>query len=1205
MNLTKTQWPLGWVPDADPVNGDPNCLIRMDNLQQDEYGVLSLVRPIRQVTPGAFSDYVDQIYSKLIGSNEVLWASIGGNSTQIVRSNLGDFSDTVTVGGGGGGRTFFGDCLGQTLILSGSQRLKDDLTQTLLYPLGLQTCPKPLVQGLSQATLAFYASNFSNYVVQRVTGTWQMVEGISFVPFGTAADGIHILATADTLRAIALLNIPVTNTYAVDSVIANQPANDSIQVTITPDDSSQVKKIRLTFLMDAFDMYYYEWDGKVLNQGLSQQTTLSINRGAFKRFAATAPDLDWSKINQIQVSIETLSSIHVAIGFVGVIGGGHGPLNGVYQYIAVAIRDNGSYQAKSPCSIATAPVTIINGAATLNVFGADLQATEIWYFRISVAGTQLNLPSNLDSYLRVGVSKPGVQFIDKVSDTDAILLDIELNPFLLSLYPLTDGNGITEPIIGVEGIYNERMIYLTPTSVLISDPLDPDAVDSRYTIKVESDPTEGNLWLKKLTNNVLILGTNKDLYEISGTLLPLPDGTLDATIIKIGEKYPPLTTDCCAITGGGIAYVASDGIRVTSGSNSQLISPQLKLLFQGESRAGFAPVVISRFSDFRIAAGKTKLLCIFPLQDGTRQLLIYDFILQTWRIQITNPVTVYATQKDRVLLGYNNTGNVGGSGQIFELDAAGALSGFLDTSGNSIVGFQVNFTTVYDHNQQPRNRKDTFTLKLTLDTGGRTVSVYTGIDGGAFAFVQDISATGLTTIYIPMNAFTLGKRYAFKIVDRNYLTKFRLYELTLEYDPRPEQLDYLRIQPSNLGTITRKRFTNYAFVIDTLGNPITFTPLVDNSNAVTPANSTVNTQVKQTFIHYFTEETLGTDISGILSGGVFEFYGLNTEEIVSEKLPVPTEFLVIPPNDYGSPHRKRHSSYKFQINTRGKDVLFTPILDGLSYEARVFNTTTKRTVEYFFETYRGDIIGIDIGGSLSALQGTPFEFYGVVIPEEVEVLPARLEYLRIPNNNFGYAARKRVRTLPLVIDTYGQGVLFTPIVDGLAQNNSTLLVSVGKTTLFHYFIDDSFGIDYGGQLVAQNGQPFEFYELGKPEDVEVLPVAKRYDQIGPLRWDKIAKIFDIRIRLIMTGSTTSIPIKIGGNDNFTVPANIGPYLYDSSFPVNPLRDQIYEIQLPKSVNTDIFRLILGPTTDPFHRFDVQIRVSLSGMESDSQWIPIR
>jgi hypothetical protein len=258
-------------------------------------------------------------------------------------------------------------------------------------------------------------------------------------------------------------------------------------------------------------------------------------------------------------------------------------------------------------------------------------------------------------------------------------------------------------------------------------------------------------------------------------------------------------------------------------------------------------------------------------------------------------------------------------------------------------------------------------------------------------------------------------------------------------------------------------------------------------------------------------------------------------------------------------------------------------------------------VEYFFTV---DTIGIDIGGTLAA-SSTPFEFYGVVIPQTVEKLPDRLEFYKTPNTNFGAAARKRLRTIPIVIDTYGQPVTFTPIVDGVLQGNTTTLQSFGKTTLYHYFINDVFGTDFGGTFQSQGNQPFEFYEYGQPEDVEVLPVPKKYDQLGPIRLDKIGKLFGFRLRLIMNGSTTSLPYQILGDYSPTDPTYGTPILYSSTIQVFPGLDNVYEVFLPKSVNTDIVRLVLGPTADSFHRYDVHVKVQTSGMESDSQWVPIR
>ena len=57
--------------------------------------------------------------------------------------------------------------------------------------------------------------------------------------------------------------------------------------------------------------------------------------------------------------------------------------------------------------------------------------------------------------------------------------------------------------------------------------------------------------------------------------------------------------------------------------------------------------------------------------------------------------------------------------------------------------------------------------------------------------------------------------------------------------------------------------------------------------------------------------------------------------------------------------------------------------------------------------------------------------------------------------------------------------------------------------------------------------------------------------------------------------------------------------------VVPNADEIYEVQFRKNVNAAVLRLVLGPVTDAFHRYDVLLKVQTSGMESESRWLPIR
>lgn len=1201
MNLTRKNWINGWDPSSDPVNGDPQSLQRMDNLQWDETGVLSLVRGLKQVNKTVFTDYVNSIYSKIINTNESIWCGLGFNGKRIVRSLIGDFSDTVIVADGDD-QSAFGDALGQVICCAGSVRKKDN--GTVINNLGLITPEVPTVTVNSQAIL-------------NISGTFTALVGTLNTSNST---GIYFFVDPAQLLGIVQC-VPITSpldTTNIGAGPANVPNNDTITIQVTPDDASVVNFVRVDFMMDAHNYYSFQWDGSLLLQGLLVTSTLTAQRSDFVATdqrsvgrpggrSGGTQGLDWTNVTSIRITVSTTSQINCSVNFIQIFGGIQGQLNGTYTYIQVNKNDNGSYVARSPGSKPTAAVTLVNGYTTLTPSAtAESQVNKIEFYRINTQAPVISNEPVMNQYYLVATTTPGVAVQDTLDDLTAIRTNIALNPFLKTLRVNDPNTATNDTILSMEGLYNELMLYMTFNSIYISDPLDPDCIDSRYTIKLSGDTTEKNIWIKKLTNNVLIAATTKDLYELTGTMRPLPDGSIDVNVIKIGEQYPPISINpnVCAVDGL-IFYVAADGIRTTAGSNSQLISPQLKLLFQGETRAGLAAINVNQFVNFSMAIGKTRLYTVLSFVDGTRGLLIYDLITRKYRYQLTDPVSVGVTRSDRVLLGYNSASSSSNTaGNLFELDKG---IGITDTSGNFLEGFALKFLTIFDDNGQPRNRKDTFTLKLICDTGGSDCQVQIAKDKGPFVNIAPdgsstgyLNCNGLTTNYFRLDGVTLGFRYAIQIYDKATLTVFKLYELTIEYDPRPEQVDYLRIPPNNLGTISRKRIVNYAFVIDTLGNNITFTPYIDNSNSgIAPASSIVNTPAKQTYIHYFTQEQIGTDINGILSGGVFEFYSINLEEIISEKMPVPCQFLVIPNNDYGTPNRKRHSSYKFQINTRGQNVQFTPKLDGILGTPETINTNEKRINEYFFTV---DTIAREVGGTLKSLTNTPFEFYGVVIPQEIEQLPPRLEYFRIPNNNMGVAAPKRIRTIPLVIDTYNQNVLFQPIVDGLPDPTGTIFNTNGKTTVFHYFTIDSFGTDYGGQLTSQTSTPFEFYGFGNFEDVEVLPVAKKYDQIGPLRFDRIGKVFLIRVRIIPLLGLNSIPWFLVNDLDVQIPA-YGSQTIGGNLTVNPGLDDVYEIQLPKSINTTNLRLVLGPTAQPFCRYDAQFKVSRSGMESDSEWIP--
>ena len=90
----------------------------------------------------------------------------------------------------------------------------------------------------------------------------------------------------------------------------------------------------------------------------------------------------------------------------------------------------------------------------------------------------------------------------------------------------------------------------------------------------------------------------------------------------------------------------------------------------------------------------------------------------------------------------------------------------------------------------------------------------------------------------------------------------------------------------------------------------------------------------------------------------------------------------------------------------------------------------------------------------------------------------------------------------------------------------------------------------------------------------------------------------------MNGITAALPWAVYGDDSESDP-QLNSIFYQGNLLVRPGIDNVYEVQFPKSVNTDIFRLTLGPTGDSFHRYDVFVKVHISGMQGQAKWLPIR
>jgi len=226
------------------------------------------------------------------------------------------------------------------------------------------------------------------------------------------------------------------------------------------------------------------------------------------------------------------------------------------------------------------------------------------------------------------------------------------------------------------------------------------------------------------------------------------------------------------------------------------------------------------------------------------------------------------------------------------------------------------------------------------------------------------------------------------------------------------------------------------------------------------------------------------------------------------------------------------------------------------------------------------------------MSNCPFEFYEMIQPKNVELFPEQLQNYTIPASVFGSPNKKRVRVWPFTIDTLGQNVTFTPSVD-CSNTAPSIFNTTCKRTVFHHFTTDVFGIVYGGNF--DGSSPFELWEVHPPTLVQILPIAKRFDQIGPEELFEYSKIRSLELRMIVFGGTV-IPYTIYFEDII---------VKSDTITVVDGKEGTYRISLPKTVAGTDLRIELGPTAFDFHRFYMRIQAMRQGrINTENEWITL-
>lgn len=208
--------------------------------------------------------------------------------------------------------------------------------------------------------------------------------------------------------------------------------------------------------------------------------------------------------------------------------------------------------------------------------------------------------------------------------------------------------------------------------------------------------------------------------------------------------------------------------------------------------------------------------------------------------------------------------------------------------------------------------------------------------------------------------------------------------------------------------------------------------------------------------------------------------------------------------------------------------------------------------------------------------------------------PEPLSFLRIATN-YGLAAKKRLRTIPIVIDTRGSSVGIQVIADGVSLGTQNFTTNE-RVTVFYYMNTDVFATDLIINITAASGKVFEYYEAPAPVNVETLPVGKLFDQIGPVELERIGALLEFRVRMLAT--TNTITYNVFMDDVSVVSAGV--------LTVTPNVDKTYgPIKMPKGIQGSVCRIEFLSSNGVFYRWNCKLKFTTGGTKSDTKQITIQ
>lgn len=277
-------------------------------------------------------------------------------------------------------------------------------------------------------------------------------------------------------------------------------------------------------------------------------------------------------------------------------------------------------------------------------------------------------------------------------------------------------------------------------------------------------------------------------------------------------------------------------------------------------------------------------------------------------------------------------------------------------------------------------------------------------------------------------------------------------------------------------------------------------------------------------------------------------------------------------------------------NTGG--VVLTFQVSGLNIDGGVTNKSFPVNTDYEKLVY----LDISSMGECLAFQlsvtGTTAEFslnYFFII--FVVDLPPVTYYAKMVYTNFGKARSKRISTWPLVVDDLGNPVTLKVSADLQVLDPQTYDPLEEPNTIFWNNTYDIKAVDWQMEVFSPLGM--RFYKFMDPEILQLYPMGKLEDQVGPLELDREGIVFSMRLRVENEG--TSINYIVWDQDT---------QLWAGSIVTVPNKDSVYEEVFPKGVISSVLKVTFQSLT-VFYRFTLEFKVRITGKETEEKWVMIK